>query len=126
MPNGFDREKYLTMLGSEDFHMRETAVMVFLHIGTSDDEVDAKVAKMVRVDDQPTIRKTGIELLATRKDSHYKQLFIRCLQDEDWRVRGHAVQALQELDPNLINSQEVTEALREETHPFVRYCAKMT
>ncbi|NQV13358.1 MAG: HEAT repeat domain-containing protein [Parcubacteria group bacterium] len=119
----FDLEKYKAWLSSADPHQRAIALNVIWHTSTRGDEIDKKVARVLRTDNEVSIRRDAARALVSWQDSRFRDAFIEALDDEDWLVRGEALLGLKAIDPEFKKIPRVVSLVKGETHPYCRWCA---
>lgn len=121
MPNSH-MEKYREWLASHDHHLRLTAIAVLRHSRTHDPDAVSKVVGILETDDTPEIRREAVGLIAELGDASLTGVLEAALGDNDYIVRGRAYLGLKSIVPDCESVPDVAKFIREETHPFCRWC----
>lgn len=119
-----DIAKYKAWLHSADPYQREIALAIFWHTGIRDEEIDQQVMRLLRTDDVLNLRRDAVRMLAESREEKFKQVLLEALDDEDWLIRGEAILGLKALSPDFKSIPRIIRFIREETHPFGRWCAE--
>ena len=122
MRKKIDLKKYKVWLNSTDSYQRGIAVAIIWHMGIRDDEIDQSTARILRTDDQISIRRDAVRMIAGYKDKKFKDVLIEALDDEDWCVRGEAFREIKFLRIKYRKIPRVKQFINEEVHPFCRWC----
>lgn len=121
MPNGH-MDKYRKWLTSHDPHLRLTAIAVLRHSRTHDPDAVSGVVGILETDDTPEIRREAVGLIAELGDVSLIGVLETALGDSDYIVRGRAYLGLKSIVPGCESVPDVAKFIREETHPFCRWC----
>jgi hypothetical protein len=122
MGNNFNINKYKKWLTSEDPYQRAIGLDVIWHTNTRSEEIDKAIIYILRSDDHIDIRRDAIRFLSSTADVKFKDVFIECLEDEDWCVKGEALLGLKKIDPNWKDNKQVIAVIENDLHPYVQWC----
>lgn len=124
MERNTDLMKIKAWLSSGDSYQRAIALAIVSNAANiRDEEIDQKIVRLLRTDDQYPIRRDAIRFLAKQNDQKFAAVFIEVLDDSDWLVRGEAILGLETICPDFQKIPRVIQFFEEETHPYGRWCA---
>ncbi|TDH26045.1 M1 family peptidase [Segetibacter sp. 3557_3] len=88
-------------LADRYYELRERALSG-LNASKVSEEVFRKVRMIAEQDEKRTTRAEAIDLLARKKDSSYRQFFLKALFDSSYSVAGAALEALMSIDEEAV------------------------
>lgn len=90
-------EKYKKWLIDNDSNRREDAIHILHHADLRDDEVDSALMAILSNDADAKCRCAAVKFIVDINDVKFKQVMIKSLSDEFWKVRGYAYLGLKML-----------------------------